>query len=195
MGSEDAQEARAGTSAYAAPELLQAEAGMASWPADVFALALTLWYALTGREPYVDVNRPVEQMVLIARGAFWEHESRARSAAVGEPDLFRRARGCGPQRPPAISSAALQALLGYVPPSLLPTKTEPICNQPTPRSISPRYRPDRYLDSSPVVWFLDGQKIVDQSIMDLLKAMCEPDPRRRPEPSEILRRLKAIATE
>ncbi|EFP91176.1 serine/threonine protein kinase [Puccinia graminis f. sp. tritici CRL 75-36-700-3] len=63
-----------GTSVYAAPELVQPPPSPCSFPADIFALGITMYFMLTGREPYRGIQSAVERMLLISRGGFWEHE-------------------------------------------------------------------------------------------------------------------------
>ncbi|KAG0151208.1 hypothetical protein CROQUDRAFT_651426 [Cronartium quercuum f. sp. fusiforme G11] len=205
MGTDEPQRARAGTSAYAAPELVVAEGGRACWRSDVFALALTLWYALTGREPYANVSRPVERMVLVSRGAFWEHECRVREAAVGE---YVGERRWGRRRREKISQVAIQALIGKngrIQSDYSEHEEEEEAEEEEGLSGSFDYSSslkaraaaatttktlERYSDGSLVIWFLDRQTMVDESILLLLKEMCDPVPSNRPEPIEILRRLR-----
>jgi serine/threonine protein kinase len=72
-----------GTTLYCAPELVQAPPCAFSFPADIFALGVTLNVLVTGREPYRDVRSPVEQMLWVGRGAYWSYEERHRLGAIG----------------------------------------------------------------------------------------------------------------
>lgn len=72
-----------GTTLYCAPELVQHPPCAFSFPADIFALGVTLHVLITGQEPYRDVRSPVEQMLWVGRGAYWAFEERQRLGMVG----------------------------------------------------------------------------------------------------------------
>ena len=60
-----------GTATYNAPELLQTPTPSLSLAIDVYSCGVMLHVLLTGKEPFHNV-RPVEQMVWVARGGYWE---------------------------------------------------------------------------------------------------------------------------
>lgn len=72
-----------GTSAYSPPELVRSAPSPFGFPADIFSLGVTLCVALTGREPFQQVRSPVERMMWVSRGGYWEYEERLRYGSGG----------------------------------------------------------------------------------------------------------------
>ena len=71
-----------GTPIYCAPELVRGQAAFGP-PADIFALGLSLYSLISGREPYSSTRSPVERMLWISRGAFWQFEEGHRLNNLG----------------------------------------------------------------------------------------------------------------
>lgn len=72
-----------GTTVYNAPELVRASPHAFGFPVDVYAFGVTLNVFLTGREPYYNCRSPVEQMLWVSRGAYWEWETRRKLSEIG----------------------------------------------------------------------------------------------------------------
>lgn len=193
-----------GTSVYAAPELVRPPPSPCSFPVDVFSFGITIYFLITGREPYRGIQSTVERMLLISRGAFWEHELAVRWRLLEQSDLgrsFSRTHprshlpGVSTRHPsPLPSSSTIESLLGYKPEQIEVDRHHPTleseenyradCHDDTPSSL--------YADGTPKIKFLDGDDIVDERIMRLIARMCSPIATDRPQIEEIIQELRSI---
>ncbi|EGG07319.1 uncharacterized protein MELLADRAFT_116267 [Melampsora larici-populina 98AG31] len=189
-GESEDHEGYIGTLSYSAPELISPEGGKIRKGSDIFSLALTLWYSLTGREPYSNIKRPVEMMLMVSRGGFWENECRNRLDCIGE--------GLGEKiqfgRKKQLSQSAIAELVGHTQ-SFEEEEEEMIEPELESTPLTPRPQTKVYSDSSPILWFLNKEEIVDEEIIKLIKEMCEPDINLRPTLSNIIQRLKSLINE
>jgi serine/threonine protein kinase len=68
-----------GTLPYSPPELLATPPHPYSHPVDIFSLGVTLYViGITGEEPFRMIRSPVELLVWVRKGGFWEWEERLR---------------------------------------------------------------------------------------------------------------------
>ncbi|GAA95164.1 uncharacterized protein L969DRAFT_89852 [Mixia osmundae IAM 14324] len=67
-----------GTTVYNPPELVRPPPSSFSFEADIFALGVTFNTLIVGGEPYRGISSPVEQMLWVLRGGYWEWEERQR---------------------------------------------------------------------------------------------------------------------
>ncbi|CAH7671569.1 kinase-like domain-containing protein [Phakopsora pachyrhizi] len=180
-----------GTSAYSAPELVQPPPSPFFFPADIFALGVTLYFILTGREPYQSVKSPVERMLLISRGSFWEHESHHRWSSE-QSHLSQRLT-------PRLDSSAIGRLrlLGH-PPGQSETQLDfanrkiGITNLASDKVEIDRSQFKSYSDGSPALKFLMSTEKVDESIIKLIGLMCSPSAEDRPSISYLKSKLKSL---
>lgn len=190
-GESEDQEGYIGTLSYSAPELVSPEGGKIGKGSDIFSLALTLWYALTGREPYSNFKRPVEMMLMVSRGGFWENECRNRMDCIGEGLGEKTQFG----RKKQISQTAIRELIGHT--QLFEEQEEEEVMEPEVHyaPLTPKPETKIYSDSSPILWFLNQEEIVDEEIIKLIREMCEPEIKLRPNLSNIIQRLQSLANE
>ncbi|KAH9809354.1 kinase-like domain-containing protein [Melampsora americana] len=194
-GESEDQEGYIGTLSYSAPELVSPEGGKIGKGSDVFSLALTLWYSLTGREPYSNLNRPIEMMLMVSRGAFWENESRNRVDCIGEGLGEKTEFG----RKKQLSQSAICELIGHT--QIFEEEEEEdeeVVIEAEVESIhltSSLPLKKVYSDSSPILWFLNQEEIVDEEIIKLIKEMCEPEIKLRPNLLNVIQRLKSLINE
>ncbi|KAG9293887.1 hypothetical protein G9A89_019225 [Geosiphon pyriformis] len=70
-----------GTPPYSPPELVMQSPFPYSFPVDIYSLGVTLYIiGFTAKEPFRNMRNPVELMVWISKGEFWEWEERLRLA-------------------------------------------------------------------------------------------------------------------
>ncbi|WAQ92955.1 hypothetical protein PtA15_18A10 [Puccinia triticina] len=203
-----------GTSVYAAPELVQPPPSPCSFPADIFALGVTMYFLLTGREPYRGVQSAVERMLLISRGAFWEHELGIRWRMLEEVQSAPMTRGpssSSSKYPQPLSRStstdshpSSQSTLLLVShktiDALYQFKPEPESNLRNPTLEHEETHPARdgetrigfYSDGSPKIRYLNGNEIVDERIMKLIAKMCSPAAADRPQIEQVLEQLRSF---
>ncbi|PLW30643.1 hypothetical protein PCANC_24128 [Puccinia coronata f. sp. avenae] len=199
-----------GTSVYAAPELVQPPPSPCSFPADIFALGITMYFLLTGREPYRGVQGAVERMLLISRGAFWEHELKMRwrmledGQSVVRPSLknhkfpsrsYSNDSHHSQSSQAVVSQNTIDALYGFKPDleadvnhrnSVLESEEEeyPAADSDT--------RIGFYSDGSPMLRYLNGNHIVPEQVLILISKMCSPAAADRPQIEQVIQQLQSI---
>lgn len=208
-----------GTTVYCAPELVR-PAGPTSdepfgLPADIFALGVTLHVLLVGREPYATARTPVERMLWVARGAYWDWAERERLNAIGSRPASRPS-----SRPASVHSvsarsrsrrssliepvADLSALLASddsadsadiisrhaaaLALSTASDEDDAFDYDPPALDLSAFHDLQRYSDQTPVARFLNGEA-VPEGVRVLIKRMTDPDPTCRPTAPEVCRAL------
>ncbi|KAA1073138.1 hypothetical protein PGT21_001099 [Puccinia graminis f. sp. tritici] len=194
-----------GTSVYAAPELVQPPPSPCSFPADIFALGITMYFMLTGREPYRGIQSAVERMLLISRGGFWEHElgirwrmlediqSAARPSSSKYPKTLSSSTSTEPhQSQLLVSQNTIDALYGLKP-DLEFNHRDAILEDE--ENYPPRDHESRigfYSDGSPKLRYLNGNEIVDEQIMKLISKMCSPAAVDRPQIDQVIQQLNSL---
>lgn len=89
-----------GTLPYSPPELLATPPHPYSLPVDIFSLGVTLYViGITGEEPFHMIRSPVELLVWVRKGRFWEWEERLRQFMT----TARTPRSNLSQTPPTLS--------------------------------------------------------------------------------------------
>ncbi|KAI7938565.1 hypothetical protein MJO28_014144 [Puccinia striiformis f. sp. tritici] len=194
-----------GTSVYAAPELVQPPPSPCSFPADIFALGITMYFLLTGREPYRGIQSAVERMLLISRGGFWEHELGMRwrmledaqssiRASSSKPlkSSLSRSTSSEPSTHSLVSSNTIEALYGIKPDLESNTLNSTLENEEEYLTRDKETRIGFYADGSPKLRYLNGNEIVDQKILILISKMCSPAAVDRPQIDQVILQLKSL---
>ncbi|KAJ2743258.1 hypothetical protein GGI20_003886 [Coemansia sp. BCRC 34301] len=187
-----------GTIPYSAPEMLASPAGNNAalsadklHKADIYSLGVSLYTLfVSGREPYATVKSSVEQMLLAAKGAFWEWEERYSLASLSNRspgDTTPASPLDGPSgrctQPPSPVSAAATLDHGLSRSLSLTLGPKPLRRRRTLKSRKAAPREFRT--------FLSGDPL-PTNIEALLQSMVSPDPHLRPDATEILRMLDSI---
>ncbi|RUS26361.1 kinase-like domain-containing protein [Jimgerdemannia flammicorona] len=85
-----------GTPPYSPPELLSSPPRLYSYPVDIFSLGVTLFViGVTGEEPYLLIRSPIELLVWVRKGGFWEWEESLRTMAAKDSPATRRESHAG----------------------------------------------------------------------------------------------------
>ncbi|KAJ2055651.1 hypothetical protein GGH13_007775 [Coemansia sp. S155-1] len=189
-----------GTIPYSAPETLVASptgnnaAALSAddlHKADVYSLGVSLYTMfVSGREPYATVKSSVEQMLLAAKGAFWEWEERHSISSLPNRSPGNTAPASpldGPSgrctQPPSPVSATATLDHGLSRSLSLTLGPKPLRRRRTLKSRKATPREFRT--------FLSGDPL-PPNIEALLQSMVSPDPHLRPDATEILRMLDSI---
>ncbi|KAJ2458161.1 hypothetical protein GGF42_002246 [Coemansia sp. RSA 2424] len=187
-----------GTIPYSAPETLASPAGNNAalsaddlHKADIYSLGVSLYTLfVSGREPYATVKSSVEQMLLAAKGAFWEWEERYSLASLPSRSPGNTAPASpldGPSgrctQPPSPVSATAALDHGLSRSLSLTLGPKPLRRRRTLKSRKAAPREFRT--------FLSGDPL-PANIEALLQSMVSPDPHLRPDATEILRMLDSI---
>ncbi|KAJ2411620.1 hypothetical protein GGI10_004159 [Coemansia sp. RSA 2530] len=145
---------------------------------------------VSGREPYATVKSSVEQMLLAAKGAFWEWEERHSLASLPNRSPGNTAPTSplgGPSgrctQPPSPVSGAAALDHGLSRSLSLTLGPKPLRRRRTLKSRKAAPREFRT--------FLSGDPL-PANIESLLQSMVSADPHLRPDATEILRMLDSI---
>ncbi|KAJ2002339.1 hypothetical protein GGI04_003383 [Coemansia thaxteri] len=188
-----------GTIPYSAPEMLTPAASKAPGAtdphkADIYSLGVSLYTLfVSGQEPYATVKSSVEQMLLAAKGAFWEWEERHCLASLPHRLPCSTAPTTpldGPTRrstqPPSPVTAAATLAHAGLSRSLSLTLGGPSRPLRRRRTLKSRTAAPREFRT-----FLSGDPL-PPNVEALLQSMVSPDPRLRPDAAEILRMLDSM---